>query len=214
MCAVLLIPILPFIAFGGQLEQWLSSVAEDPPSSQITFAIVVGLLSTDILLPIPSSVISTLSGWQLGWWLGGLATWLGMTIGACVGFAFARRWGQPFAKWFSKPEDMETVRNVSNRFGPAVLVVTRAMPVFAEASVLISGIHQLSWRKFLPAILLSNLGIAIAYACFGEVAEKHEWLPLALGIAIAVPVLIAAIAKPIFTRLVRADQASENSRIS
>lgn len=201
MCVVLLVPVLPFLAFGGQVEHWLRGIAEDPPPWQITFGLVVGLLSTDILLPIPSSVISTLSGWQLGWWLGAIATWLGMSVGAALGFAFARKWGQPFAKWFSKPDDLETVRHMSDRFGPVVLAITRAMPVFAEASVLIAGIHQLSWRKFLPAVLLSNFGISVAYAWFGEIAEQNEWLPLALGIAVAVPVLFAAAARPLLMRM-------------
>jgi uncharacterized membrane protein YdjX (TVP38/TMEM64 family) len=198
MCVVLLVPIVPFLVFGGQLDQWLRGLAEDPPSPVATFALVVGLLATDILLPIPSSVISTMSGWQLGWLFGTLATFVGMNLGAVLGFALARRYGHPFALWFSKGEDLQRMRQVSDRYGPLVLVLTRAVPVFAEASILIAGIHRLSWRRFLPAVLLSNLGIAIAYAAFGDYAERHQWLPLALGVAIAVPVLVAAIAKRYF----------------
>jgi uncharacterized membrane protein YdjX (TVP38/TMEM64 family) len=198
MCVVLLVPIVPFLIFGGQLDQWLRGLAEDPPSPVATFALVVGLLATDILLPIPSSVISTMSGWQLGWLFGTLATFAGMNLGAVLGFALARRYGHPFALWFSKGEDLQRMRQVSDRYGPLVLVLTRAVPVFAEASILIAGIHRLSWRRFLPAVLLSNLGIAIAYAAFGDYAERHQWLPLALGVAIAVPVLVAAIAKRYF----------------
>ncbi|HIF31818.1 MAG: VTT domain-containing protein [Pirellulaceae bacterium] len=195
MCVVLLIPIIPFLFFGGQFEEWLKKFSEEPPADGATAAVVIGLLSTDILLPIPSSVISTLSGWQLGWWRGTLSTWVGMNLGAVIGFALARRWGQPFARWFSKPEDMERMQEVSDRYGPFVLVLTRAMPVFAEASVLIAGIHRLAWRRFLPAILLSNLGIALGYAAFGDFAEQHQWLPLALGVSVAIPVLVAAAAK-------------------
>lgn len=195
MCMVLLVPVLPFLLFGGRFEDWLQGIADDPPSVPVTMALVIGLLSTDILLPIPSSVISTLSGWQLGWWRGTLATWVGMNLGAIIGFALARRWGKPFALWFSKEEDLERMRIVSDRYGPFVLVLTRAMPVFAEATVLISGMHQLAWRRFLPAVVLSNLGIAVAYSAFGDYAEQHQWLPLALGIAIAVPVLVAAVAQ-------------------
>lgn len=195
MCMVLLVPVLPFLLFGGRFEDWLQGIADDPPSVPVTMALVIGLLSTDILLPIPSSVISTLSGWQLGWWRGTLATWVGMNLGAIIGFAFARRWGKPFALWFSKEEDLERMRIVSDRYGPFVLVLTRAMPVFAEATVLISGMHQLAWRRFLPAVVFSNLGIAVAYSAFGDYAEQHQWLPLALGIAIAVPVLVAAVAQ-------------------
>ena len=200
MSAVLLVPIIPFLFFGGQIEDWLRGLSENPPSPTTTAALVIGLLATDILLPIPSSVISTMSGWQLGWLQGTLATWVGMNLGAVIGFALARRWGQPFALWFSKGEDLQQIRAVSDQFGPLVLVLTRAMPVFAEASVLIAGIHRLSWRRFLPAILLSNLGVAIAYAAFGEYAQRHQWLPLALGVAIAVPILVATIAKCFFPK--------------
>ena len=192
MCIVLLIPVLPFLFFGGQLDHWLRGLAEDPPSGTAMTVLVVGLLSTDIVLPIPSSVISTLSGWQLGWCQGTLATWIGMNLGAVFGFALARRWGRPFALWFSSGEDLERMQHVSDRYGPFVLILTRAIPVFAEASLLIAGIHRLAWRRFLPSVLLSNLGIAVAYAAFGDYAQQHQWLPLALGVAIAIPVLVAA----------------------
>ncbi len=195
MCVVLLVPVLPFLFFGGRFEDWLRGVAEEPPSAAGTAALVIGLLATDILLPIPSSVISTLGGWQLGWWKGTLATWIGMNLGAAIGFALARRWGRPFALWFSKGEDLNRMHQVSQQYGPTVLVLTRAMPVFAEASVLIAGIHQLAWRRFLPAVVLSNLGVAIAYSIFGDFAERHQWLPLALGISVALPLLVAAAAK-------------------
>lgn len=192
MCVVLLVPVLPFLLLGGRMESWLRGFADNPPSVAATAAVIIGLLATDILLPIPSSVISTMSGWQLGWWRGTLATWIGMNLGAAVGFGLARRWGQPLALWFAKREDLDRMRHVSDRYGPIVLALTRAVPVFAEASVLIVGIHRLAWRKFLPAVLLSNLGIALAYAAFGEYAQQHKWLPLALAVSIAIPVLVAA----------------------
>ncbi|MCG8649163.1 MAG: VTT domain-containing protein [Pirellulales bacterium] len=213
MVVVLLVPVLPFLMFGGSFENWLRGIAEDPPSPGTTSALVIGLLATDILLPIPSSVISTLSGWQLGWWRGTLATWVGMNLGAVIGFALARHWGRPFAMWFSSGEDLQRMQQISDRFGPYVLVLTRAMPVFAEASVLIAGIHQLSWRRFLPAILFSNLGIALAYSTFGDYAQQHQWLPLALAVSVAVPVLIAAAAKRLFPQAdsVASEKSSKTS---
>jgi 3-dehydroquinate synthase len=72
------------------------------------------------------------------------------------------------------------------------------VPVFAEASVLIAGIHRLAWRRFIPAVFLSNLGIGLGYCAFGDFAERHEWLPVALGIAIAIPILAAAVAQWLF----------------
>lgn len=191
MSVILLVPIVPFLLFGADFEAWVEQWSEQPYSKPASALIIIGLLATDILLPTPSSMISTMGGWQLGVVGGTLASWTGMTLGAVIGFALARRWGRPFALWLSSEEDLARMHGLSQRFGPAVLIVGRGVPVLAEASVLLMGIHQLTWRRFLPAILLSNLGIAFAYSAFGDYAEQNHWLPLALGISIALPVLLA-----------------------
>jgi len=189
---VLLVPILPFLFFGEQLgtlvEEWL----EQPSSRPVTAALIVGLLATDIFLPIPSSMISTLGGWQLGWIVGTLVSWVGLTLGAVAGFSLARRWGRPFALWFTRAEELDRMRELTSSYGIAILILARGVPVLAEASVLLMGVHRLAWKQFLPAVLFSNLGIAWAYSTFGDYAEQHQWLPLALGVSVALPVLLAA----------------------
>jgi uncharacterized membrane protein YdjX (TVP38/TMEM64 family) len=177
------------------MEAWTEAWMKSPQSTPAAALAVVALLSTDIFLPIPSSVVSTLAGWKLGVAGGTLASFVGLTLGAAIGFALAKRWGRPFAARFTRADELERTQRIAAQFGPAVLVLTRAVPVLAEASVLLMGIHNLPWRRFLPPVLLSNLGIALAYSAFGRVAQQHGWLPLALGVAIALPVLFAAIAE-------------------
>lgn len=186
---VLLVPVVPFLVFGAQLESWLRRAVEQPMPYWLAAVVVVGLLSTDILLPIPSSLVSTLGGWRLGWQMGTLCSWLGMNAGSMLGFSLARRWGHPFALRLARREDLERMQQLSDRVGPLVLVLTRAVPILAEASVLLLGIHRLAWRRFLPPITLSNLGIALAYSAFGSVAQRHNWLPQALAVAVGMPVL-------------------------
>jgi uncharacterized membrane protein YdjX (TVP38/TMEM64 family) len=150
------------------------------------------LLATDIFLPIPSSLVSTLAGWQLGALGGALSAWMGMSLGAIIGFALAKRWGQPLVAWLARKGDLERTNLLAHRFGPTLLVLGRGVPVLAEATVLLVGMHGLSWRAFLPPVLLANLGLAIAYAVFGKVAAEYQWLPLALAVSIALPVLMVA----------------------
>lgn len=191
MGAVLLVPIVPFLIFGQQFEAWAESFTQNPPAWYWSAPIIVGLLATDIFLPVPSSLISTMGGWTLGGWGGTLASWAGMSAGAILGFALARRWGRAWALWISREASIQKMERLSDRFGPLVVVLTRGVPVFAEASVLLMGMHGLAWRRFLPPLLLSNLGLAAAYSFFGEYAQRHAWLPLALGVSIALPVLLA-----------------------
>ncbi len=189
ICIILAIPIIPFLFFGGRMEAWVASWQTHPAGRPVVAALVVALLSGDIFLPVPSSVVSTFGGAQLGSWLGTAVSWLGMTLGAILGFALARRWGYAVAVRFSSREELDHVKTLSRRWGPGILVLTRAVPVLAEASVLLLGLHRLEWRKFLPPVLLSNLGLAVAYSFFGDYAQRHEWLPLGLAVAVALPVL-------------------------
>jgi membrane protein DedA with SNARE-associated domain len=191
MIAVLLVPILPFVLFGTQLEAWWNAWQSQPRSGLVIASVVIGLLATDVFLPVPSSVVATLAGYKLGVMGGTLAAWFGMSLGAAIGFALARRWGQRLVAWLTRPDDLDRTNRLVDAFGPTMLVVGRGVPVLAEATVLIMGMHGLSWRRFLPPMLLSNLGLALAYAAFGEVANRYHWLPLALAISIAVPVLLA-----------------------
>ena len=193
MIVVLAVPIVPFLIFGQEgMERALDEWRENPPPPMVVAAAVVGLLATDIFLPIPSSLVSTLAGWQLGAVGGTAASWVGMSLGAGVGFALARWCGQPAVAWLTRADDLARTRLLAERFGPALLVLGRGVPILAEATVLLLGMHGMSWRRFLPPVLLANLGLALAYSVFGQIAERYRWLPLALAIAIALPVLMIA----------------------
>ncbi len=211
ICAVLAIPVVPFLLFGEQIETWMEAWTERPYSKPVTMLVIVGLLATDVFLPTPSSVISTIGGFQLGAVLGTLASWIGMTAGAIIGFWLARRWGRPLALWFSDARHLDRMESSSRRFGPLILVIARGVPVFAEASVLLMGVHGLAWRRFLTPVLLSNFGIALAYSAFGTVAKEYQWLPLALGVSIALPVVLTMMGLKWLPRDA-AENASETER--
>lgn len=191
MIAVLLVPIIPFLLLGSWSDAAWEKWQQNPPSNAVVASVVTALLAADIFLPVPSSLVSTLAGAQLGGPLGIFVSWIGMTLGTILGFALAKKFGNRFALWFSRPEDLERANLLSQQYGQALLVIGRGVPVVAEASVLLLGMHGLSWRKFLPPVLLANLGLSVAYALFGKWTEDHGGLPVAIGFSIAMPVLMA-----------------------
>lgn len=192
---LLAIIVVPFLLVGHVIENWYARLQANPPSRPVTAAIVVGSLATDIFLPVPSSAISTFGGWRLGTWSGTLASWAGMSASCWLGFLLASRWGPRFARLFSRDEDLDRMQVTSDRWGPVFLVMMRGVPVLAEASVLLVGMHGLSWRRFLPPVLVSNLILSFVYSAFGEFSASREWLPMAIGVSIALPVLLATIVR-------------------
>ncbi len=191
IAVVLAIPILPFLGFGESLESRMTAWLDTAVSPGTVAGAVIGLLATDILLPVPSSVVSTFSGKMLGFWGGTAASWLGMTLGAAAAFGLVRAFGRPLARRLAGPEELDRLDALSARFGPLVLILARPVPVFAEASVILMASARLSWWRFAAAVSLSNLGIAAAYAALGDAVQ----LPVALAASIAIPLLAAALAR-------------------
>lgn len=190
IAVLLVVLLLPFFAIGNQLDQWFEEWSAVPPARHITALVVVGILSTDILLPVPSSGVSTLAGWQLGTIWGTLTSWVGMNLSAVAGFALALSCGSCFTKWFVRAEDLDRMQATSDRLGPLFLVMMRGVPVLAEASVLLVGANHLQWRRFLPPILLSNFVISVVYAAVGDVAGHRQEMTLGIAIAVGLPIVL------------------------
>ncbi len=191
VAVALAVPIVPFLWFGpvleARIEGWL---AEGIPPGTVAAA-VVGLLASDVVLPVPSSVVSTFAGKMLGFWGGTAASWCGMTLGAVAAFGLVRLFGRPLAVRLSSEDDLHRTDALAGRAGVLVLVLTRPIPIFAEAAVLLMGTTRLAWRDFLLAVGLSNLGIAAAYAVLGERVR----FPIALAASITLPLLATAVAR-------------------
>jgi uncharacterized membrane protein YdjX (TVP38/TMEM64 family) len=195
LALALAVPIVPFLLYGVESESYVRSWFEPGlPPSTVVLAVVLALAS-DVLLPIPSSVVSTFAGAQLGIFTATVASWFGMTAGAMLGYGLARWLGRPVAERLSSASDLDQLEGVAHRFSTSVLVVARPVPVFAEASVVLAGILHLPLRQFLPAVASSNLAISIVYASFGHLAGQQAWLPLALACSVAVPLLLMLAAR-------------------
>jgi membrane protein DedA with SNARE-associated domain len=192
---VLLVPVLPLLIFGDRLDRVVETWLDPPPSPAAIAAMTVALLSSDIFLPIPSSLVSTFAGSQLGILAATAASWLGMTLGAAIGFALAKIWGRPLAARFSSAEDLARIDRLGRDYGVWMLIATRPLPLLAEAAVLLAGLSELSWRWFLPCVMLSNFGIALVYSILGRLAYAQGQLLLALAASIALPLLATTIAR-------------------
>jgi len=193
LAAVLLLVAVPFLLIGGPLERRVDPWLDDATGRWTKAAVVVGLLAGDVLLPVPSSVVNTFAGKAMGFWAGAAAAWLGMTAGAVIGFALARLLGRPLALRLSAEDQLERIDALSARYGPGLLILARAVPVLAEASVLFFGTTGLPWRRFLVPVALGNLVIALGYAALGHWVA----LPIAVPLALAIPAaLFLAAARP------------------
>jgi len=179
--------VVPFLlweeALVEQSRVWLAV----PGARALVAVACVALLASDIALPVPSSFVAAGAVASLGPFLGAATVWVGLSLGAALGYAIGRGGGRPVAARLVGDGELARAERLMERYGAAVLVVCRGVPVLAEASVLLAGAARLGILRFAAVTGASNLGLALAYALLsrafgGEVVSFV--LPFALGILV------------------------------
>ena len=176
--------LIPFFFFGVSIERWTARFIEAGSNRPATVATVLGgLLAADIVLPVPSSLVSTACGRALGFVRGTLVSFAGMTISAVLGYLLG--WSAAgLARRRLHPGDLRTLTRLHSRWGLWMVAAVRPVPVLAEASVLFAGLARLPWRQTLPLLLAANLAVSAVYGAIGALADgAHATLLAFLGAA-------------------------------
>jgi uncharacterized membrane protein YdjX (TVP38/TMEM64 family) len=192
---LLLVILIPFGLWEEPITRWAEETARgDRPQSTVA-AIVAGLLALDIVLPVPSSLVSTSAGLLLGVGTGTLVSWSGMTLGCLVGYALGQRMAQKPARRLVGEQEYETVSALMARYGDRTIAFCRAVPVLAEASVLLAGTFEMPFRRFALLTAVSNLGISGVYAAVGATSARLNSFLFAFLGAICLPLLAMLLAR-------------------
>ncbi|MBI1354303.1 MAG: DedA family protein [Acidobacteria bacterium] len=179
--------LVPFVIWEEPITAWVEALLADDSSRGGLGLALAGLLAVDVLLPIPSSLVSTAAGYLLGVAGGTLATGVGMTVGAVVGYGLGAKPARRFTRRFVGEAELLRAQSAFQRWGGWALVACRAVPVLAEASVVFAGVAGMDFRRFLLLTTLANFAIGFVYAGVGALALEANSFLLAFAAAVVVP---------------------------
>jgi membrane protein DedA with SNARE-associated domain len=195
LAGILILILVPFFIFEDALTEFGTALLQSELQKPLLAVLVAGLLASDVLLPVPSSLVSSFSGHLLGFTIGLLAIWSGMMLGCLVGYWIGVSGGAPLVRKVVGDRELARAHGLAARHGACGLVLARAVPVLAEASVVFAGVARFPFDRFLIATSLSNLGIAAAYAAIGAYSYDVNSFLWAFAGAIAVPAAGMAIVR-------------------
>ncbi len=183
---VILLPAIPFLIAGSVFEAKLIALSEHWEQSPGLFRVfVVTALSLDIFLPVPSGPMTVYAGQTLGAIQGGIASWAGLTLGALFGYGLSRLTlfitppiseNDPLTIWFQ-------------RYGIWALIITRPLPLIAEACVLLAGVTAMPFTRFMLAIALSHSILSFGWAWLGAQSKASFSEVTVLIASVIIPLL-------------------------
>ncbi len=165
--AVCLFVIIPFLIWGDAVNAAAGSlIGQAQERRLLTGLALTALLAVDILLPVPSSLVSTACGMTMGFVGGTAASFMGMTISVLGGYLLGR-FSAAYAEKMIGSAETEMLRRFQARYGVWLLLLMRPVPVLAEVSVLFSGISRCPFLIVFLMTALGNLAVSAAYAAVG-----------------------------------------------
>ena len=189
--------LIPYFLIGAPVEAWAAARLAD--SSETRWAaggIILLLLSSDVLFPVPSSIVSTAAGALFGLAGGFLLNLGGMTLSCLLAYWLgSSRWGSAGARRLVGAAEKARMERAAARYGDWAVAIFRAVPVLAEAAVLLAGLSRMPLRRYVLITSLANAGVSLVYALVGAYAADVNSFVLAFLGAMLLPGLALLVSR-------------------
>ena len=157
------------------------------------WALGVGLIWADLVLPIPQTAVIAALGIIYGSWLGGLLGSLGLITSGLLGYLLMLTSARRSVQLVVGRQSLRKMESLFERGGVWAIVVTRSLPYSVpEAMVFLAGLAGMPMRKFITALTIGSVPTAFAFAAIG--AGWADQPILALLVSYVLPILLLPIA--------------------
>lgn len=144
----------------------------------------MGLLVSDLLLPIPGTVVMSALGYVYGWLVGGMLASLGSIGAGLAGYGVGRLLPERMARRLVGDRDFEKGRRMFEGGGGWVIALSRALPVLPEALSCTAGLVRMPFGRFLLAVACGSLPTGFLFAGIGAAGVAAPGWAMAFSLVV------------------------------
>ena len=198
LVALMLLPVLIFddeiddFFAGEEGLQWLRSWGA------WAWIIAMGLIISDLVLPVPSTALISLLGMLYGPWLGGLLGGIASTLAGLVAYGGCRLVGQRALRFLLGETSLEKLSRFFEKYGAWAIALSRWMPLLPEALCCLAGMARMRWIPFFASLACGSMAMGLTFGFLG-----HAYLDrpvVGLVISALIPIAIWPLLHYLFRR--------------
>ncbi|MDG1332703.1 MAG: VTT domain-containing protein [Crocinitomicaceae bacterium] len=182
--------ILVFVFF-EDVEVYIEEMITVSQTNKSDYIWISGLfLSSDILLPVPSSIIMYANGLVLGTLWGTLLSLVCALISSCIGYVL----GLLSAKTLGS-EKREEASNILNKYGIMAIIISRGVPILSESISYTAGYMRMKFRTFFLLNVIGYLPITLLYAYFGSLGSDLNIFLYCFAASLLISLILVVLVK-------------------
>lgn len=183
--------LISWSIWGGAWEDRFSldgAVATIRSTGPWAWAAGIGLLVSDLVLPIPGTVVMSALGFLYGPILGGLIAAAGGVLAGITGYGVGRLCGERVARRWLGDVDFEKGQLFFARGGGWMVALSRALPILPEVVSCMAGLVRMPFGRFVAALACGSLPMGFLFAAIGSAGrDAPGW---ATAFSLVVPAIL------------------------
>lgn len=192
---------IPFAIWGEDFMQWFTGDAAIEwirGWGRWGWLAVIGLLMSDLFLPLPATAVMSAAGYLYGTLVGGIVSAAGSFAAGMTGYGLCRAFGQKIALRLAGEKELAEHHTLFQRSGPWLVAASRWLPLLPEVISCLAGLTRMPLRTFAIALACGAIPMGFVYAAIG--ATGHGNPKLALGLSVLIPPVLWAAMRPVLRR--------------
>lgn len=189
--------LVTFLVWGEGFMQWFTgdaAVLWIRNQGARGWLAVIGLLMSDLVLPLPATAIMSAAGYLYGTLAGGLISVAGSFCAGMLGYGLCRCLGRNIAARLAGEEALAKNESLFHRWGPMLVAGSRWVPILPEVISCLAGLVRMPLPIFAWSLACGSIPLGFAYAWIGATGQAHPGL--AIGLSVLLPVVLWMIVHP------------------
>lgn len=174
---------LVFVFFEN-MEAYFENLLTAAEQNQTEYAMLSFLvLSSDIVLPVPSSIVMYGNGLVLGLIKGTFLSLIAVFVSSAIGYYLGR-----FSNFKSRTDDRAMA--IMQKYGALGIIITRGIPILSESVVFTAGYNRMNFRFFILLNFIGYLPVCFIYAYFGNIAQSANLFLISFAASILMSLIL------------------------
>jgi len=154
------------------------------------WALGIGLIWADLILPVPQTAIIAALGIVYGTVVGGLVGSFALITSGLIAYLLMRTHARRFLVRLAGQRLLDKMGVFFDRSGTWAIVLTRSLPYsIPEAMTFLAGLSRMPFEKFLIAMVLGSVPTAFVFAGVGAGWVDQPLLALAISYVLPLALL-------------------------
>ena len=166
---------LTFIFFGG-IEEQISTTLNNLQSKKLYYsAVSFTILTSDIVLPVPSSVVMYLNGYVLGSLVGSFISLFSLLISSVIGYYIGKLTS------IGLKAKSENSNKILSKYGTMAILITRGIPILSESICIVCGYNKVPFKQYFIFNLVGYAPLCLLYAVCGSLGYVKDLFFFSFG---------------------------------